>query len=590
MWGSSGQPSEQHRLGRPVHALAAVIAILAFLVFSCPALASSAPTIERESVSGLTEHDATLEAQINTGGVATRYHFRLEYGCDLSGDEACPQFCIVPGPCPGPVNGPVDIPLPSGVLPGSSQVEHVSLDLHEIGVTLEPDTKYRYSIEATNTTGTAESPGQIFTTLSAQSGGTAPPTEVVTEPAEVIPGGAKLKGGLNPGGLPTTYYFEYLGDNAVECLAGENCWPETAHAGPITGDSEQQVPPIEVTGLRMGETYRYRLVASNADGTVQSKVATFTVGFSPVITSLEPAHGPTSGGTTVTIHGEPLENVRSVHFGTVEGKILHEECDDECEIMPYRTLVVESPPHAAGTVDVTVETAQGVSVASPGDKFTYGSSGAPTIDSESVSKITEHDATLEAQINTEGLETSYQFHLWAVCGGKGACQVVINYPLPSGNLLGSFVDQSVSLDLNTAGVTLQPGGQYFYSVTATSAGGTAGTAEGSRSFITPEPVVQPLNTTTSPQPGVGQFPASASGDQSAGSGGSGSGGSSSSTPGMHSPGTGLGKTIKLEPLTNAEKLAKALKQCKKEPKRKRAACEKQAHQKYASVAEKSRKG
>ncbi len=567
-------------------ALALSSVLVGVVVFSSSALASSAPTIESESVSGLTEHDATLEAQINTGDAATHYQLHLEYGCGISG-EFCAQFCVVPGPCPGPANGPVDIPLPSGDLPGSSEVEHVSLALHEVGVTLEPATKYRYSIEATNTGGTAEGPGQIFTTLSAQSGGTAPPTEVVTEPAEVIPGGAKLKGGLNPGGLPTTYYFEYLGDNAVECLAGENCWPDTAHAGPITGDSEQQVPPIEVTGLRMGESYRYRLVASNADGTVQSKVATFTVGFSPVITSLEPNHGPTSGGTTVTIHGEPLENARSVHFGTVEGKILHEECDDECEIMPYRTLVVESPPHAAGTVDVTVETAQGVSVASPGDKFTYGRSGPPTIDSESVSKVTEHDATLEAQINTEGLETSYQFHLSSICGGKGVCMIVINYPLPSGILLGSFVDQRVSLDLNTAGVTLQPGGQYFYSVTATNADGTAGASEGGRSFITPEPVAQPLGAGLSPTSGGGgQSPGSASGGQSAASGGS----PSSSTPGVQSPDLQVGKTTKLEPFENAQKLSKALKLCKRKPKKQRATCRTQAHKRYATSGKQATTG
>jgi len=396
------------------------------------------------------------------------------------------------------------------------------------------------------------------------------PSEVQIEPAEVIPGGAKLRGKLNPGGLPTTYYFEYIGDNAVECAEPESCWPQTADMGPITGDSQQQVPPVEVTGLRMGETYRYRLVASNADGTVQSKVATFTVGFSPVITSLEPNHGPTSGGTTVTIHGEPLENARSVHFGTVEGKILHEECDGECEIVPYRMLVVESPPHAAGTVDVTVETAQGVSVASPGDKFTYGSSGGPSIESESVSNITPTDATLEAKINTEGLATLYQFRLSSICGGRGACLVVINYPLPSGLLLGSFIDQSVSLDLNSAGVTLQPGGTYSYSVSATS---TAGTTESSvQTLTTPEDGVEPLSTTTSPQPAV--------------SGGS----SSSSTPGVQSPGTGLGKTIKRKSLTNAKKLAKALKACEKEPKGKRAACEKQAHRKYGTAALKAKKG
>ena len=353
-------------------------------------------------------------------------------------------------------------------------------------------------------------------------------------------------------------------------LGVEDCWPQTAPMGPINDESQQQVPPVEVTGLRMGETYRYRLVASNADGTLQSKAATFTVGFSPVITSLQPNHGPTSGGTTVTIHGEPLENARSVHFGTVQGKILHEECGGVCEIAPYRTLVVESPPHAAGTVDVTVETAQGVSVASPGDKFTYGPYIGPSIESESVASVTPTDATLEAQINTEGLPTLYQFRLSSICGGRGACLVVINYPLPSGLLLGSFSDQSVSLDLNSAGVTLQPGGTYSYSVSATS---TAGTTESSvQTLTTPEDGVEPLSTTTSPQ--------------AAGSGSS----SSSSTPGVQSPGTGLGKTIRLTSLTDTQKRAKALKACKKEPKGERAACETQARRKYGTAASKAKKG
>ncbi len=418
---------------------------------------------------------------------------------------------------------------------------------------------------------------------SAQDFGSSSSSGVQTEPAEVIPGGARLRGELNPGGLPTTYYFEYIADDEVECLMVENCWPQTAQMGPITGDSRQQVPPVEVTGLRMGETYRYRLVASNANGNVQSNIATFTVGFSPVITSLEPSHGPTSGGTTVTIHGEPLENARSVHFGAVEGKILHEECDGECEIVPYRTLVVESPPHAAGTVDVTVETAQGVSVASPGDKFTYGPSGVPSIESESVSHLTPTDATLEAQIDTDGLPTLYQFQLSSVCGGRGACLYVVDYPLPSGLLLGSFVDQSVSLDLNSAGVTLQPGGTYYYSVSATS---TAGTAEGpTQKLTTPEETVQPLNITTPPPSGAGQTAGSSSGDQAAGSGVS----SFSPRPGGGVLGAQVGKTLKLKSLTYGQKLAKALRACEKKPKGKRAVCEKRAHRKYRAAATRAKR-
>jgi hypothetical protein len=199
-----------------------------------------------------------------------------------------------------------------------------------------------------------------------------------------------------------------------------------------------------------------------------------------------------------------------------------------------------------------------------------------------VSRVSEQDATLEAQINTEGLESSYQFHLSSICGGKGACQAVVNYHLPSGTLLGSFIDQRVSLDLNTAGVTLQPGGQYFYSVTATSAGGTAGTSEGSRSFTTPEPVVQPLDAGLWPPPGAGQSPAYGNGDQSAGSGDL----SSSLALVVQSPDH---MVAKLKALTSSQKLAKALKACEKKPKGKRAACRKQAHNRYDTATSKARK-
>ena len=71
------------------------------------------------------------------------------------------------------------------------------------------------------------------------------PSEVQTEPAQPIPGGAKLKGQLNPGGLPTTYYFIYARDTC-----DEGCTPsKTTTSGPLTGGTEQEVPAVEVTGL-----------------------------------------------------------------------------------------------------------------------------------------------------------------------------------------------------------------------------------------------------------------------------------------------------------------------------------------------------
>jgi hypothetical protein len=131
--------------------------------------------------------------------------------------------------------------------------------------------------------------------------------------------------------------------------------------------------------------------------------------------------------------------------------------------------------------------------------FTTPSAGtAPLVEGESVSHITPTDATLEAKIDTEGLETTYEFHLlerWGCEEAQPACLrpgVITIWTLPSGKLLGSFVGQSVSLDLNSAGVNLSPGHDFYeYWVTATNA---AGTTEGqSQPFTTPsEPGAEPL--------------------------------------------------------------------------------------------------
>jgi hypothetical protein len=48
-------------------------------------------------------------------------------------------------------------------------------------------------------------------------------------------------------------------------------------------------------------------------------------------------------------------------------------------------------------------------------------------------------------------------------------------------------------------------------------------------------------------------------------------------------GTGRGGSVTPALKTNAKKLAKALRACKRKPKRQRASCEKQAHKKYRAI-------
>ncbi len=207
------------------------------------------------------------------------------------------------------------------------------------------------------------------------------------------------------------------------------------------------------------------------------------------------------------------------------------------------------------------------------------------INSVSLSHLTPTDATLEALIDTEGLSTSYEFKMWSSpCSKHGSgCELLIDVPLPAGSLLGSFVPQSVSLDLNSAGVTLG-GGEYGFSVIATNTAGTTSASGGV--FEAPPPsVIEPL-TTTSPPSDADQPAGPSSANQPAGSGGP-SLSSASSMPGVQSPGFQVGKTTKLKSLTKTQKLAKALKVCAKKPKQQRTGCRRQAHEQYGPVKKKA---
>jgi hypothetical protein len=206
---------------------------------------------------------------------------------------------------------------------------------------------------------------------------------------------------------------------------------------------------------------------------------------------------------------------------------------------------------------------------------------APRIESESVSNITPTDAMLEAKITTDGLPTLYQFTLkYQPCSYHGVfyCELAaaVHIPLPSGELLGSFVGQSASLDLNSAAVYLRPGNGYEYSVVATSADG--GTESQSQTFEALGGGAEPLSTTTSP-PSAADQPPGPNTNRSSQPPGSGSP-SSSSTPGAQSPDSQVGKTTKLQALTSAQKFSNALKACDKKPQRQRATCKRQARKTY----------
>ena len=84
---------------------------------------------------------------------------------------------------------------------------------------------------------------------------------------------------------------------------------------------------------------------------------------SPSVNSVSPDQGSTSGGTTVTIGGGFVTGVTSVKFGGASAPFIADIADG--------AVIASAPPHAAGTVDVTVTTPGGTSQVTAADHFTY---------------------------------------------------------------------------------------------------------------------------------------------------------------------------------------------------------------------------
>jgi hypothetical protein len=211
------------------------------------AQASSPPTELQTEAAEPTPGGFKLNGKLNPDGLPTTYYFNYNTGAECEEIEGCARETAVVGP-----------------LSGDTQQEVPPIEL----TGLAPGQTYRYWLVAKNADATVRGAELTFATPTEL-----PPSEVVTQPAEQTASGFRLKGDLNPGGLPTTYYFMY--NTGFECEEIEGCARETAVVGPLSGDTQQEVPPIEVTGLAPAQTYRYRLIAKNADGIVRGGLLTF---------------------------------------------------------------------------------------------------------------------------------------------------------------------------------------------------------------------------------------------------------------------------------------------------------------------------
>jgi hypothetical protein len=211
----------------------------------------------------------------------------------------------------------------------------------------------------------------------------------------------------------------------------------------------------------------------------------------------------------------------------------------------------------------------------------------PSIDSESASQITASDATLEAKINPNGQETTYEFRLEdpsCLTLGPGLCESTGGKTIFTGSIPAGSADVSVSVDIASVRHELSANTVYGYSVVATNTASATAYGPETNTFTTlaapsTPPSKEPPGTTTLPPSGTGQ-PAGASSGRSTGSGAS----APLSTPSLKSLGFAAGKSTRPKAPTRAQKLSKALRVCKQKPKRRRALCEKLARRKAMKVS------
>jgi streptogramin lyase len=399
----------------------------------------------------------------------------------------------------------------------------------------------------------------------------APPKIDGESVSAVLPSGAILEAQVNPNNEKTHAYLQYSTSSAVEGDGALKTPTELIIVGPEIGEGYGQLPISQtLSTLAAGTTYYYQAVAKNATGTVYGTVQSFTTQGAPLVTTGE-AQAITR--TTATLSGtvNPTGVETSYYFAYIseagyraalangaagaggdpyiEGETtapLSSSSDETLVVAP--TPAGEMLPGTTYHYALVAKNVLGLTIG-PDRTLTTLPGTPPIVSTGGVSAVSQNSATLSGTVATNSLQTEYGFEIGTEPGNYG--------PATGLGSIGGAQTEAVALTLGE----LQPGTTYYYRVTASNADGSSyGESE---TFTTPGfPTL--LTPQTSPpliaNPAIA-FPSGS--------------------------GANTGTTTKA--LTNAQKLKKALKACKKDKsKSKRVTCEKQAHKKYPAAKKKGK--
>jgi hypothetical protein len=252
------------------------------LTFTTSGSGISSPSALTLAATGLTSSGAALNATVNPNGEAVSVYF--EYGT-----TSLNRFTVTNLVTTGlNTSQPITIPLTG----------------------LSPATQYQFQFVAQDGAGTSFGGVLSFTTL-----GISP--AVVTLPATNIDStNATVNGSINPGGVATSYYFEFGTDTSYGDFTPTNS---------LLAGNDIVVVTNLLTNLQPGTVYHFQLVGANSIGTNLGGDLTFTnLAAPPTVRTLaataESATGATLNGS-VNPNGLPtlwyFEYGTSTNYGTL---------------------------------------------------------------------------------------------------------------------------------------------------------------------------------------------------------------------------------------------------------------------------------
>ena len=268
---------------------------------------------------------------------------------------------------------------------------------------------------------------------------------------------AALTGTVTPGGLDTTYYFEY--GTSPTSLTSTTA---TVDAGSGTGSVPVSVP---ISGLTAGQSYYFALVGTNSSGTTSGNLQLFTTGQASAgaTTGQASAIGSTTAMLTGSVNPGALDTTDHFEYGTSAAALssttpTFDDGSGSGSVSVSATLHNLKPDttyefrlvaaNSSGTSDGVEET------------FTTIPANRPTVVTGTASGVLTSSVTLSGTVNPNGSDATYRFE-YGTTSAYGSKTAIVDG--------GSGTTAS---QVSTALTGLKPDTEYIFRLVASNEFGT----------------------------------------------------------------------------------------------------------------------